>query len=620
MDGVWLRKNKGSTAAVFVHGFLSDGERAWRPKGAPSWPELLLGEQALQEISVYTYSYDTNVFSRDYSISDVVDDLKERMLLDGIRDYQRVLFVCHSMGGIVVRKLIVSRFDDFFERKTHLGLFLVASPSLGSEYANWFQLFAKLLGHAQAKVLEFTKTNQWLNDLDKDFRNLKEKQRLPISGKELVEHHFSADHPYLRLSPIVESVSAARYFGEQIRIAKSDHFNIAKPAGPRSLQHRLLCEFASTFMGVRDEAPIGDGPEPTFIEVNAVPSTNDESHKLLANGQRPPFILLAWNQTNGKGKLGRTWQGGTGVLTATWNYAFSLDRSGPEVMGLLHVVSALAVRDAVVELNKGLVDVKVKWPNDVLIGAKKVAGILIEVRKDIAGKVATIGVGMNVCRIPTITDRRQYALPPASVFTDFDDDHSREAHVEAAVKAITPHLERRIRLLTEMRGLGGQRTEFEKHDFSLDRVVTVLSPDGSMTATGYNRGISAHGQLVIEFANGKRKEYNTGEVTSLSANDTPDVDAPHPNPRAPVEHVDGKRLHKVLSPLAGTFLRAPGPGQPPLVNKGDKVSEGQAICIVEAMKILNEIEADVAGTIVECLATNGHAVEYGQGLFVIQLD
>ena len=75
--------------------------------------------------------------------------------------------------------------------------------------------------------------------------------------------------------------------------------------------------------------------------------------------------------------------------------------------------------------------------------------------------------------------------------------------------------------------------------------------------------------------------------------------------------------HVVTSPMVGTFYRAPSPGADPFVQVGDTVKEGQTICIIEAMKLLNEIEADKAGVIKEILIDNGQAVEYGQPLFVI---
>lgn len=76
--------------------------------------------------------------------------------------------------------------------------------------------------------------------------------------------------------------------------------------------------------------------------------------------------------------------------------------------------------------------------------------------------------------------------------------------------------------------------------------------------------------------------------------------------------------HTVKSPMVGTFYRASSPGAKPFVEVGDTIKEGETICIIEAMKILNEIEADKSGTVTKINCENGQAVEYGQALFIIE--
>ena len=83
---------------------------------------------------------------------------------------------------------------------------------------------------------------------------------------------------------------------------------------------------------------------------------------------------------------------------------------------------------------------------------------------------------------------------------------------------------------------------------------------------------------------------------------------------APAAEPEG---HTVKSPMVGTFYEAPSPGAKPFVEVGQQVSVGDTLCIVEAMKMLNQIEADKAGTVTARLAENGQPVEYGQSLFVI---
>jgi acetyl-CoA carboxylase biotin carboxyl carrier protein len=91
---------------------------------------------------------------------------------------------------------------------------------------------------------------------------------------------------------------------------------------------------------------------------------------------------------------------------------------------------------------------------------------------------------------------------------------------------------------------------------------------------------------------------------------------PPPPVSAPV--ASQEELHMVRSPIVGTYYESPSPGSPPFVKPGDSVEAGQVLCIVEAMKLMNEIEADVGGEIVKCLVKNGQPIEYGQDLFAIR--
>ncbi|QNI34636.1 acetyl-CoA carboxylase biotin carboxyl carrier protein [Alloacidobacterium dinghuense] len=87
---------------------------------------------------------------------------------------------------------------------------------------------------------------------------------------------------------------------------------------------------------------------------------------------------------------------------------------------------------------------------------------------------------------------------------------------------------------------------------------------------------------------------------------------------APVPVSDDASLHIVKSPIVGTFYEAPGPGTPAFVKVGDQVEQGQVLCIIEAMKLMNEIESDATGEIVKRFVQNGQPVEYGQQLFAVR--
>ena len=145
------------------------------------------------------------------------------------------------MGGIVVRKYLVSRQHDL--NGITIGLYLVASPSLGADYANWLSPIAKLMNHAQADVLRFSQNNQWLNDLSKEFKNLIGSQKNSICGKEIIEDKFVTLKKFGFFPQVVEPISGAVYFPEPYKLPGSDHFTIAKPEDANAMQHRLLINF-----------------------------------------------------------------------------------------------------------------------------------------------------------------------------------------------------------------------------------------------------------------------------------------------------------------------------------------------------------------------------------------
>ena len=251
MAGRWHRKpNNQAATVIYVHGILSSGEICWRHQNGAYWPELLKNEPDFESLGIYVYTYQTGFGTGSYSLSNVVDDLKEHLInLDEVLSSNTIIFVCHSMGGIIVRKFLVERVQDLLDRNIEVGLYLVASPSLGSDYANWLEPIAKVAGHAQAKALRFSDDNQWLNDLDKTFQNLKESKRLKLRGKELVEDKFVILKNFWR-KQIVPSFSGARYFGESFKVAGSDHSSIAKPKDKDEIQHRLLLKFLKDFPSV----------------------------------------------------------------------------------------------------------------------------------------------------------------------------------------------------------------------------------------------------------------------------------------------------------------------------------------------------------------------------------
>ncbi len=82
---------------------------------------------------------------------------------------------------------------------------------------------------------------------------------------------------------------------------------------------------------------------------------------------------------------------------------------------------------------------------------------------------------------------------------------------------------------------------------------------------------------------------------------------------------ESKKLHEIKSPLVGTFYRSPKPGAPPFINTQDKIVKGQTLCIIEAMKVMNEIKSDVEGIVVEICIKDGEPVDFGKTLIKVEL-
>ncbi|HXW93921.1 MAG TPA: acetyl-CoA carboxylase biotin carboxyl carrier protein [Terriglobales bacterium] len=138
------------------------------------------------------------------------------------------------------------------------------------------------------------------------------------------------------------------------------------------------------------------------------------------------------------------------------------------------------------------------------------------------------------------------------------------------------------------------------------------------------------GDVKIRIKRGGDQAISSTSVSHFAAHPAPLVAAPGgsapgaistteaslPSPEAPV--VEEEKLHRVRSPIVGTFYESPSPGSPPFVKVGDMVEVGQLLCIVEAMKLMNEIESDVRGELIKKAVNNGQPIEYGQELFVIR--
>jgi pimeloyl-ACP methyl ester carboxylesterase len=330
----WIRRPQNDLTVVFIHG-INSSEECWRNKATGAyWPDLLKENDDLSSLGIYSFSYQTNLFSGTYNLDDVVGSLKEYLLLDGVIEYPRVVFVCHSMGGIVARRYLVQQENYDLKEKgvKEVGLFLVASPSLGAEYANLFKEFAKILNHSQADALRFSQNNTWLNALDQDFLRLNGRSAsLTIRGKELVETQFRLLGVRLPMRQVVEPFSGARYFTDPYTVPNSDHFTIAKPESREAIQHRLLCRF------IRENFPSAIIPVPSSPPGS---QAEPDNRNLLINVPTPNYLDLLGRQNEldkikdalgdprGRRIVGISGLGGTGKTAVAIEVARALQELG----------------------------------------------------------------------------------------------------------------------------------------------------------------------------------------------------------------------------------------------------------------------------------------------------
>ena len=147
----------------------------------------------------------------------------------------------------------------------------------------------------------------------------------------------------------------------------------------------------------------------------------------------------------------------------------------------------------------------------------------------------------------------------------------------------------------------------------IEKLVTMVS-DSELTELALEDGDRA---ILLK----KEKEVVTAQTVALTAPaPIQTVSAPVANTEAPVvaETKAEEVGTPILSPMVGTFYSAPSPGAKPFVQVGDVVSKGQVVCIIEAMKLMNEIEAEVSGKITKILVEDGKPVEYGQVLMYVE--
>ena len=253
-NNVWFRSKGSDTVLVFVHGLFSCSRTSWlyNNKGILEqscyWPQLVAGDTRFGEVDIFLGGYYTNLDSGNYGVRYCVDEL-----FSGIKQKNgaqtapikknKIIFVCHSMGGVIVRSLL-ERYSVWFKDKD-VALILIASPSYGSHVVDTLSPLVELYDNQQ--ILTMAWNSAIIADLDDRFKDLRESGIIKkLKGIEFYESKFiikSRWFPIFNRTLVVSRESAGRYFGAPKQIPGSDHFSICKPRKKADLVHQYLNDF-----------------------------------------------------------------------------------------------------------------------------------------------------------------------------------------------------------------------------------------------------------------------------------------------------------------------------------------------------------------------------------------
>jgi pimeloyl-ACP methyl ester carboxylesterase len=218
------RPHRADRLLVLVHGLTGDGLSSWTSPSGSYWPKLIEGEPVLRDFDVYVYEYPTKFFGDCMSVTDLANDLRLRLEDAGaFTNYSQVVFLAHSMGGLIVRQFLLRNRDDL-AKQVPLVLFF-ATPTAGAERAN---PGSRLTTCAQVNDLRTIDRNSYLQSQQSDWI------RSPLS-KSIVSYCA-----FEILSPTVERASASLLCSNDPVPLNTDHSNAVKPESAEAAPHVVL--------------------------------------------------------------------------------------------------------------------------------------------------------------------------------------------------------------------------------------------------------------------------------------------------------------------------------------------------------------------------------------------
>lgn len=271
-NNTWYRRppDLSATNVIFLHGIFSSSQTCWHnPSTKAFWPELLTKDATFKDCGIFLAGYDTEFGSGAFDMINAVKQLQVNFSdqknegESSPLDAPEILFVAHSTGGILVREYLTRHYGEFKNKK--VGLVLLASPALGSSYADWLGFVADAYGNKMA--VQLRKSNPNLQNLDDRFREqfetLPEQRGYCLQGVEFLENHFVSKKGELLLGmgQIVRQSDVGRYFGTARVVPGTDHFSIATPASVEAQGYKYVRTwYTDVFKKV--ECRLSDVPEP----------------------------------------------------------------------------------------------------------------------------------------------------------------------------------------------------------------------------------------------------------------------------------------------------------------------------------------------------------------------
>jgi hypothetical protein len=308
----WFCYRESNTAIVFVHGVLSNGLSSWlNTEVTPNtyWPEMIAQDPSFGSPAIFIAGYHSGLQAGQFGLTDAISEVQDGLFSKRppgggktVMEFDRIFFVAHSLGGVVLRRLIVEKQDDFIEHQ--IGMVLLGSPSKGAQLATSLSILSGLMAE---KRNDFQQKLEWQNDwimtLHKDFRTLADSEefRGRMRGLELFEEssifrdtdtvrkknvteyikNFFRDvalNDTLLERPVVPKESAGEYWNaDNVAVAGTDHFSLVKPATSSDGAYTKVVNFfaATMFEAVNSEC----AQLPGFRVI--IDSKKDQSGRLI---------------------------------------------------------------------------------------------------------------------------------------------------------------------------------------------------------------------------------------------------------------------------------------------------------------------------------------------------